>query len=369
MMDGSIAIDRFDALAMNKSVALEYAREPRFPRLRARLASIVGYMGDHPHAVSTVIVAFAFLTLLVTPYPAHAGWIEDGIAAIGDFFGGLFISIAAAILNSSMEIISKIAGDSLFTGSFDELLGTSDQNFAYYAVTVADNTVRVCANTVLAIVIMVQLVKIASQIDRGGGTLPAVRDVFQLFVFMAIFIFLVNHASELMQGIFDLVNAISVAINNLLGSRDAVKDMEFVADASNDVAQGFVMMIVAAVCFLGAICAFVLAKVMLYARAITIYILTMFSPLAFAFLGLDVTKQWGIGFLKNFIAEALSGTVMLVIIWCFPILVSAFMPDGNSVSLAGQTIFLAIDILACCATLIFMLFRSGAIAQKILGGA
>lgn len=369
MMDGSIAIDRFDALAMSKSEALEYARAPRFPRLRAHLAGLVEYMGDHPHAVSTVIVAFALLTLFIAPDPAHADIIQDAIDGIGNFFGGLFISIAAAILNGSMEIIREIAGDALFTGSFNELLGTSDQNFAYYAVKIADNTVRVCANTVLAIVIMIQLVKIASQIDRGGGTLPAVRDVFQLFVFMAIFIFLVNHAAELMQGVFDLVNAISVAINNFLGSRSSINDLEFVEDASGDVAQGFFMMIMALACLIVAIFAYVLAKAMLYARAITIYILTMFSPLAFAFLGLDVTKQWGIGFLKNFVAEALSGAVMLVIIWCFPIIVSSFMPDGNSVSLAGQTIFLVLNILACCATLCFLLFRSGAIAQKILGGA
>lgn len=369
MMNGNTAIDRFDALAMSKGEALAFARRPRLPRLRSHLGALAELMGDHPHVASAVIVAFALLTALVAPVPAHADIIQDAVNAIGDFFGGLFISIAAAILNGSMEVVRQISGDSLFTGSFNELLGISDQNFAYYAVKIADNTVRVCANTVLAIVIMIQLVKIASQIDRGGGTLPAVRDVFQLFVFMAIFIFLVNHAAELMQGVFDLVNAISVAINDFLGSKSSINDLEFVEDASGDVAQGFFMMIMALVCLIFAILAFVLAKAMLYARAITIYILTMFSPLAFAFLGLDVTKQWGIGFLKNFIVEALSGTVMLVIIWCFPILVSSFMPDGNSVSLAGQTVFLVLNIVACCATLCFLLFRSGSIAQKILGGA
>lgn len=369
MMDGSIAIDRFDALAMSKSEAIEYAREPRFPRLRAHLAGLVEYMGDHPHAVSTVIVAFALLTLFIAPDPAHADIIQDALDGLSNFFGEIFISGAVHILNKSMDIIRNIGGDSLFTGSFDELLGTSDQNFAFYAVKIADNTVRVCANTVLAIVIMVQLVKIASQIDRGGGTLPAVRDVFQLFVFMAIFIFLVNHAAELMQGVFDLVNAISLAINNFLGSKSSINELEFTADPGGDVAQGLTMVVMSIVCFFVAMIAFMLAKVMLYARAITIYILTMFSPLAFAFLGLDVTKQWGIGFLKNFIAEALSGAVMLVIIWCFPILVSSFMPNGNVVSILDETIFLVLNILACCLTLCFLLFRSGAIAQKILGGA
>ena len=194
--------------------------------------------------------------------------------------------------------------------------------------------------------------------------------MFQLFVFMAIFIFLVNHAAELMQGVFDLVNAISLAINNFLGSRVPSTTWNSSRTQAWDVAQGFTMVVMSIACSVVAIFAFMLAKAMLYARAITIYILTMFSPLAFAFLGLDVTKQWGIGFLKNFIAEALSGAVMLVIIWCFPDPRVVFHADGN-VRLHSPSRRSSSSSTSSPAArpLCFLLFRSGAIAQKILGGA
>lgn len=348
--------------------ALAHARTSRLETLKASISKLIRWMDAHRALSVLLLTLMVFATSMFMPSTAAAWpwddfnpvqWINDAIAGA-----------AVAMFQGAFGLLKGAADVDKIMGDFNGLLGASNSSFAAYSINIADSVLKTCAHTVLVIVILVQLIKIASQIDRNGGTLPAVRDVFQLFVFMGIFIFLVDNASTLMTGVFDLIQSITRAIDAELDA-ETIKKLELtvlVGAEFSDIAQGLLVLACGLIVYLIAFICSVITRCMAYARAITIYVLTMFSPMAFAFLGMDVTKQWGIGFLKNYIAEALSGCVMVVVLWFFPILFMSFFPDSMEVSFLDLP-EIALDMVVSSLVLTLLIIRSGSIAQKILGGA
>lgn len=365
-MEAAIINDTmFAGLAERRARALEYARTSRLEVARDRARRAFAWMDAHKLTCCVMLILAALATSLLAPTPALAvfDWnVFDPIQSIADMLSdgaAMFFSWAFGFLKGAADV-DKILGD------FNELLGTNASNLAYQATHVADSVVKTCANTVLVVVILVQLVKIASQIDRNGGTLPAVRDVFQLFVFMGIFMFLVNHASELMTGLFDLIQSVGSAIDRELDAK-AIDAIEMALPEMN-VGEALTWLFLGLITYVVALAASLITRVMAYARAFTIYVLTMFSPLAFSFLGMEVTKQWGIGYIKSYIGECLSGVVMVIVLWFYPFLIVSFLP-GNGTIAAEAAPEVAVDILVSAIVLALLIVRSGGIAQKIIGGA
>ena len=356
-----------------RTAAIEYARISRFDALKGVLRRLAGLPGRHPAAAVLAALLVGTAAALLLPSPALAfDWPSfDPLGAIKDALS----SLACMLFEGAFGFLKGAADVDKIMADFSGLLGPGASNMATYTIKIANDVVKTCANTVLSIVIMIQLIKIASQIDKGGGTLPAVRDVFQLLVFMAIFIFLVNNAETLMVGLFDLIQQIGRAIDATLNtvSLDAIK-VTVDAGGIPDIGGALLWVIVGTLAYVIALVSAVVTRVMAAARAFTIYALTMFAPLAFAFLGMDATRQWGVGYLKNFIAETLSGAVMVVVLWFFPVLLISLMPGmaGSNLQLmlgAGETIEAALDMLVCSFVLLLLIIRSGGIAQKIIGGA
>ena len=98
-------------------------------------------------------------------------------------------------------------------------------------------------------------------------------------------------------------------------------------------------------------------------RAMQLYVMAAFSPLPFALLGFDETKNYGVSFCKNFLATCLAGVIILFAMGLFPNLLSGF--SGGEISGFKGDMWSSV-----CASVALMLIviKSGTIARDVFGG-
>lgn len=312
-----------------------------------------------------------FVCFLIALTPTLAFGLFDFTGAIKDLFAGA----TSILLNMSLDAITSAIDSESLTASFNGLLGDySSVSITGICSNVANAVILPCARTVLTLTVLMQLVKIAGEMDRNGGTLPAVREIVKLFVILAIFLYLVNNGFEIMKGIFELVNRILGAISTHLYA-DEFSDLAFETEdlkKIDDVGILFFMMIIALVIMLLSLITVVIANYMFLARAFEIYLLSMFAPMPFAFLGLDETKGWAIGYLKNFIQVCLSGAIMLIVLFMIPALVNVAIQGASNEfesTIGFDNILWIVKLGAVELLAAFMLIKSGSLAGKILGSA
>ena len=108
---------------------------------------------------------------------------------------------------------------------------------------------------------------------------------------------------------------------------------------------------------------YVKPNLMCYMRAMQLYVMAAFSPLPFALLGFDETKNYGVSFCKNFLATCLAGVIILFAMGLFPNLLSGF--SGGEISGFKGDMWSSV-----CASVALMLIviKSGTIARDVFGG-
>ena len=223
----------------------------------------------------------------------------------------------------------------------------------------------------LSFVFTVQLIKVSQKMD-GNASMPGVKEVVFMLVFFAVFLFLIQNSFDLMQAVYEVVKLAIDRVAGLLGNGAAIDLAEVsITTTDDDVAALLAMLVVALASWLVVIVAYVVALVVSWARAIQIYVMAAFSPIPFALMSLDETRQMGVGYLKNFAAVCLAGVVILVLLVSFPIVLggldaaSAGVPVVDSI-VGGLSD--ALQYLAMCVLLILSLVKSGSWARDVMGG-
>lgn len=362
-MDSALALSHVPATRLE---LMNRAREP----WQARFARWTATHRVGTRAITIALVVIPCVLVMLVPSIALAGWLEDLEHFIRvDLLGG----VCASLFNAAVDAVSSMMTSADLTAGFSNLLGDySTSGIVGLCESVANSVIKPCANTILTLVVLFELFKIASEMDKNGGTLPAVREVVKLFVMLAIFLYIVNNGFELMEGLFDLCQRIVNAIGQQLYA-DSVTNLEFESgDFENVAAIGdmIFMLILALFIFLASILATVVAQFMFLARGLEIYVLSMFAPLPFSLIGLSETRSWAIGYIKQFIQVCLSGAIIMVILYIIPALLNVAIADakvewGTMVTLLDC--FWIIKMLAIEILCIFMLVKSGSLAGKILG--
>ena len=303
--------------------------------------------------------------------------------AFGDFFGfptpddwikELFCGFTNGLMNMMVSVISSITASDLLVGSWTQLFGGSSNAIYRMATDICNGIVKPIAGAILAIVMLVQLIKVSQRMDSSGA-LPAVKDIAFLVVFFVMFSFIISKADTLCAGLYDLLNNVSVYINSYSASSTGLSNITFV-DPSDVSGIGWgdfiVAMIAGLIGLILAFIAYVISLLMVYARAIQLYIYMTFSPIPMALLGFDETRSMGIGFIKNFAAVCLAGALMLFILIAFPYIVSSVVTYGTTGTswnaFGADGVFNVLKIVAVSLLLCFALIKSGSTARDILGG-
>ena len=316
-----------------------------------------------PHLL-TVAAILALVAVLALPEVALAD-------PISDWFNGVMASACTAVINASMGFVNSIEPAGLALNDFNNLFGSGDVSLYQMAESISNVSIKPVAASVLALVILAQLIKIAQRVD-ANATMPALKEVMILFFYFVVGMYLVRHGVELVGDVYDIFRSF------IAGITAGAKDVEILFDPEGmDVGSFFGVLLSSGIVLVGSAIASVLANAMFLARAIQIYLYAAFAPLMFSFFGVDETRGWSLGFLKGFMAACLSGFIIYFSIAAFPYILTSLLSTSMStatdttiyvVASGGDNSTWVLMIAAACFSLGLMCLKSGTFAREILGG-
>lgn len=333
-------------------------------------------------AISIIISMLAiFFPTTAFAYESDRGFWEVG--------GKISDSIAEWLLNAILKLfeeffvyVSASANTTYISGTFSNLFGSRD----IYSLVETVHSVAVIplAESILALFMLVQLVKISQRID-ATATLPTVKDIIFLAVTYVIFHWAIVNSLEIISAIFDEFNKLVTSINGSIGNvkfMDEALDFSSVNLSKVNIGNTIVLFVSAFLCWITGLVSFIISLVMAMARAVQLYIMAAFAPIPLSLLGFEETRQSGISFVKNFCAVCLSGAIMMFLFVAYPMIVmgslSAGMGNDSIIDLiygaeidataSGTNLFITIaSWLALSLLMCIGLVRSGAWAKEILG--
>lgn len=309
------------------------------------------------------------------------GWICEALA-----------NIALWIFNVYNYIVNQVGNVYFITGSLSTIFG--GEGVWNVVTTVHQTLVIPLGESILALFMLVQLVKMSQRID-ATSTLPAVKDIVFLAVVYVLMHWLIVNSLDLAQAVYDIFNNIAanpdfvnkaISDTTFIDSETAFAGVDF---AKANIGSCFALVIVGLLSILTGIVALVVATVVALARALQIYVMVTFSPIPLAFLGFEETRQSGISFIRNFCAAGLAGAIIMFILTAYPYISSAMLTSITGGGDAGSNIIMGLasiinftggssvgslsgilGIITWASTsvlLILGLAKSGAWAKEILG--
>lgn len=334
-----------------------------------------------------IILLIAASVTLLFPQPVHAAPFWEVGTNLKNMVCQWLLDMSCWGFNLYNDIAMKIGSSDMLSAPFDSLLGVSTYELTK---TIHQTAVIPIAESILALFMLVQLVKISQRID-ATATLPAVKDiVFLAVVYVLIHWFIVN-SLDIMQSIYkiavdNIIPEIGTAQSNT-GFFNGELTTSNIPDSTWDeltIGGCFLTLCASILSVIGGVVAYMVAFIVAYARAWQIYAMAAFSSIPIALLGFDETRQMGIGFLKNFAAAVLAGAVMMFLLVIYPLALSTMttasgvtggasilflisIPAGGTASLASASVLILLEFLAITFLLIIALIKSGAWAKEILG--
>lgn len=334
-----------------------------------------------------IILLIAASVTLLFPQPVHAAPFWEVGTNLKNMVCEWLLDMSCWGFNLYNDIAMKIGSSDMLSAPFDSLLGVSTYELTK---TIHQTAVIPIAESILALFMLVQLVKISQRID-ATATLPAVKDiVFLAVVYVLIHWFIVN-SLDIMQAIYkiavdNIIPEIGTAQSNT-GFFNGELTISNIPDSTWDeltIGGCFLTLCASILSVIGGVVAYMVAFIVAYARAWQIYAMAAFSSIPIALLGFDETRQMGIGFLKNFAAAVLAGAVMMFLLVIYPLALSTMttasgvtggasilflisIPAGGTASLASASVLILLEFLAITFLLIIALVKSGAWAKEILG--
>ena len=334
-----------------------------------------------------IILLIAASVTLLFPQPVHAAPFWEVGTNLKNMVCEWLLDMSCWGFNLYNDIAMKIGSSDMLSAPFDSLLGVSTYELTK---TIHQTAVIPIAESILALFMLVQLVKISQRID-ATATLPAVKDiVFLAVVYVLIHWFIVN-SLDIMQAIYkiavdNIIPEIGTAQSNT-GFFNGELTTSNIPDSTWDeltIGGCFLTLCASILSVIGGVVAYMVAFIVAYARAWQIYAMAAFSSIPIALLGFDETRQMGIGFLKNFAAAVLAGAVMMFLLVIYPLALSTMttasgvtggasilflisIPAGGTASLASASVLILLEFHAITFLLIIALIKSGAWAKEILG--
>ncbi len=320
-------------------------------------------------------MALATITMIVFVPTNAYGWPWED--AIQNWVKGILVDIVNGFLSAFAQLMQKLALDTV-AHDFSKLLGNSGPDTGGFGSGVyglaqhTNNTfVMPIAHSILALVMLIQLVKISQRID-ASATMPAIRDVVFLMVFYAIFFWLINNSFEICRAVFNELEKISLGLTGM--PKETLSQLSALQDTSNlSVGALCNLILITLLMYIMGLIAWLITYFSFYARAIMLYVMATFAPIPLAMLGFEETRSFGVNFCKNFITTCLAGAIMTFILLAFPMVLTGLVGDlaGLGDNLLAQGIMMDVTIikmLAICLLLIAGLLKAGSWAKDLLGG-
>jgi hypothetical protein len=325
-----------------------------------------------PRALAVALAALAMWALPAASVTAHALPIIDAaMAASNALLMNIINDMTTEFFNGATYFIQYITPHTALTAPFEDLFGTGVTSPMYQlSRSISTGVIRPMAQSLLGLVVLLQMVKICKR-SEGNEVLPGVRDIVFLLVTYGLLSFLVHFAADVMALAYTAVLALTERIQDVIGAQSTYSFTIVHSAVPHEAAGKAMMLLVVAVLFyITSMLAFLVTLVISYARAVQLYVMAAFSPIPFALLGFEETKGWGVGYLKTFLSVCLAGAVMVMLLLCYPLILSNILgQSGWAMSVVTGSIMIDVfKVLAVSLLLVFALIKSGAWARDILGG-
>ncbi len=327
-------------------------------------------LGDRRLRIAAAMTLLFLAALLVPAQQAHADIAGD----VNDWLCGVLRDCCNWMFKAQASVLGSIGVDGMLSADFGGMLAASGDVSMYdIARGVWQAAILPIGCGVLGLVFTLKLIEISQRMD-GSQSLPGVKEVVFLLVFFAVFLFLIQNSFDLMASIYEVCGLAVDRVEGLFGTGGAMSlDEVSVVTTDDDVPSLVAMLVVSLISWVAVLVAYVVALVVCWARALQLYVMAAFAPIPLAFLGMDATRQIGIGYLKSFGAVCIAGIVILVLLIAFPIVlggITAANPStGTPVDSVANGLTYALQYLAMCVLLILSLVKSGSWARDIVGGA
>ena len=288
---------------------------------------------------------------LLLPGFAFANLVEDAVRAGAQ---GMLDYVTMRV-NSMVEIVVPT--------SFSDLMGTPSAESGIYLHALelyGAGITKSVAYSIMALVTLVKLVRVSERVD-ANQTMPAVREVIMLFVSVTIYAHLIAHAWDLMAGLFHDLSAI-------WSSWSAAPPVSVdTIDVSPLVGLSALLpiFVCSSIAMILADVSVVVAKVVVWGRGMQLYFMATMAPIPLALLGLEETRSFGVGFIKNFASLVLGYAALSFVLGCYPTLLALAI---NESFLAGGVSDMVLAVTAGCALQVILVVRCGAWARDVLGG-
>ena len=314
------------------------------------------------------LAAFAATAVLLAPELACAGIADD----INKWLCGVLRDTCNWIFGAQAAVLRSIGVEGVLSQPFESMLGNAGEATLYGICRgVWESAVLPIGCGVLSLVFTVQLIHLSQRMD-GNASVPAVKDVVFLLVYFAVFLFLVQNSFDLMGSVYEVVRLAISRASAVTGAGGSVDLAEVsIVTTEDDVAALVAMIVVALVSWLVVIVAYVAALLVTWARAIQIYLMAALSPIPLSLMGLDETRQAGVGYIRQFAATCLAGLIVLVTLTAFPVVLGGLDAVGAGTGTAADSVIgglsYALQYLAMCCLLVLALAKSGTWAREVLG--
>ncbi len=282
----------------------------------------------------------------------------DIMGAIHEAICLILISIASWFFNLYYFIIGHVASSDVVGGSFHNVFGNET---VWNIVSSVHQTVVIpIAESILALFMLVQLIKISQRID-ATATLPAVKDIVFLAVSYVLFHWLIVNSLGLLDAVYGVFNEITNS-DALTGASIQLGNMTLETSGLDlkkaSIGGCFILVITAFFSAGTGLIAYIVSIAVATARAIQLYVMAAFSPIPLALLGFEETRQSGISFLKNFCAACLAGAIMMFLFAAYPLILTSMtaslgVGDLNQLVNADSSVNVT-GVVACLAGAIMM---------------
>ena len=334
------------------------------------IARIEAKQGGRERFARASLLSFIVCAAIFLPArPAWASIADD----INGWLCGVLRDCCNWIFSQQANVLESIGYEGILGADFGSMLTTAGGTSMYDIVhAVWQVAILPIGCGVLSLVFTIKLIQISQRMD-GSQSLPGVKEVVFLLVFFAVFLFLIQNSFDLMASVYEVCGLAIDRVEALFGAGGALDLPEVsVVTTDDDIPSLIAMLVVSLISWVVVLAAYVVALVVCWARALQLYIMAAFAPIPLAFLGMDATRQIGLGYLKSFGAVCIAGVIILVLLISFPLvlggLTGANPGTGTPADAVANGLTYALQYLAMCVLLILALVKSGSWARDIVSG-
>lgn len=227
------------------------------------------------------------------------------------------------------------------------------------------------AVALLALVAMLEFVRMSTSNQQMNSGMPGLEMVFFLMLKVFVGIILVRGAVSLCITVFEIGQLLTTSLCDAVLPADANTGGAAISGADalledSDATSTFALL---ALWFASAAQVFVTMFVSLF-RIFVASIMSVMAPIALVALLNDDTKQFGIGFIRNFLALSIQGSVLVLIIYLYPFLSASVNSVAGTAWNAGSAFAVIAPVIIQIVLVVMMVnttAKSSQISKQLVG--